>query len=241
MTGIKTALTVLIGIVLLFTSACSPAPEEQQSEETEQEDMSEESSRELAEEFVKNSPTFAFDGMEETLELTDTLVLRCPYCWTFVFEFDCSSAGYGNRTGVMTAQVITHHRAEITVIKHEITSAVIDGEWDMLRQMLTDESGEPVTITAFTVAQMLENPVYDTEITIAGEVSLLGELLCPCFSLTSEGKTVHWSGLMVENDGTERRSRYRRNRKPAIRSWSTVELREKAEPTIRGRFLGKPI
>jgi hypothetical protein len=56
-----------------------------------------------------------------------------------------------------------------------------------------------------SVSELLENPVYDTEVRIHGEVSLLGELLCPCFELTSGEKAVHiWYGLMVEDDGTER-------------------------------------
>ena len=56
-----------------------------------------------------------------------------------------------------------------------------------------------------TVAELLENPVYDTEVEIYGKVSLLGELFCPCFELTSGGQIVQvWYGLMVENGGTER-------------------------------------
>jgi len=39
-----------------------------------------------------------------------------------------------------------------------------------------------------TVAELLENSVYDTLVKIHGEVSLLGELLCPCFELTSDGQ-----------------------------------------------------
>ena len=58
---------------------------------------------------------------------------------------------------------------------------------------------------ALSVSELLENPLYDTEVEIYGEVSLLGELFCPCFELTSGGKKVLvWYGLMVEDDGTER-------------------------------------
>ena len=58
-----------------------------------------------------------------------------------------------------------------------------------------------------SVAELMENQVYDTEVKIEGEVSLLGELFCPCFELTSGGETVMvWYGLMVEDDGTERPS-----------------------------------
>ena len=56
-----------------------------------------------------------------------------------------------------------------------------------------------------TVAELLDNPVYDAEVTIFGTVGLLGELFCPCFELTSGGQKVQvWYGLMVDNDGTER-------------------------------------
>jgi hypothetical protein len=96
--------------------------------------MSKESSQTIAEEFVINSSTFAFDGIRDTLELTETLTARCPFCWSFVFEFDSRQAGYGNRTGMMLAQVITHHRAVIAIEQHEIKSAIMDDKWDMLTQ-----------------------------------------------------------------------------------------------------------
>ena len=40
--------------------------------------MSKEESQKIAEEFLRNSPTFAFDGIKDTLKLTDTLTARCP-------------------------------------------------------------------------------------------------------------------------------------------------------------------
>ena len=65
------------------------------------------------------------------------------------------------------------------------------------------EPGKPEG--ALSVSELLENPIYDTEVKIYGQVSLLGELFCPCFELTSGGKKVLVSyGLMVEDDGRER-------------------------------------
>jgi len=58
-----------------------------------------------------------------------------------------------------------------------------------------------------SVSELLGNPVYDTEVKIYGKVSLLGELFCPCFELTSGGeKVLIWYGLMAEDDGTQRPS-----------------------------------
>ena len=161
--------------------------------------MSEEESQKTAEEFLRNSATFAFDGIEDTFRLVDTLRPRCPYCWVFIFEFDSRHPGYADRTGKVLAEVITHHRSVIGVEQLEIKSAVMDDKWDMLRREWVGVEEN------LTVAGLLDNPVYDTLIKIHGDVSGLGELFCPCFELTSGGqKVLVWYDLMVENDGTER-------------------------------------
>lgn len=60
---------------------------------------------------------------------------------------------------------------------------------------------------ALSVSELLEDPIYDTEVRVYGKVSLLGELFCPCFELTSKGeKVMVWYHLMIEDDGTERSS-----------------------------------
>ena len=96
--------------------------------------ISQEESQEIARQYVINEPTFVFDGMAETLALVNTTTLKCPYCWEFVYQFDCRQAGYGNRTGLMVAQVITSHTARIIVQEGKVTSAVMDGSWDMMGQ-----------------------------------------------------------------------------------------------------------
>jgi hypothetical protein len=97
-------------------------------------------SREIAEEYLLNSLTFRFDGIEDSLELEDTNTLKCPYCWEFVFEFQCRHAGYGNRTGKMLAQVITPHTARIIVEHGRVTSAIMDKKWDMQAQKMIVKS-----------------------------------------------------------------------------------------------------
>ena len=96
--------------------------------------ISQEESQEIARQYVINEPTFVFDGMVETLALVNTTTLKCPYCWEFVYQYDCRQAGYGNRTGLMVAQVITPHTATIVVQEGKVTSAVMDSKWDMMGQ-----------------------------------------------------------------------------------------------------------
>ncbi|GEM_PF-929953 len=67
---------------------------------------------------------------------------------------------------------------------------------------LTSTTGSEGTMS---VSGLLENPVYGTEVNVYGNVSALGELFCPCFALTSDGKMLEvWYDLTVEDDGTER-------------------------------------
>lgn len=100
--------------------------------------LTEEWGRDLAEEFVRNSPTFAFDGIEDTLKLEETLYPDIENAWQFVFQFESRHAGYGDRTGQMLSQVITPHEAVITVEQGKVISAIMDGKWDILRQSMPD-------------------------------------------------------------------------------------------------------
>jgi hypothetical protein len=51
------------------------------------------------------------------------------------------------------------------------------------------------------VGDLLAEPVYDEAVTVQGSVSLLGELFCPCFELSSGGGTVMvWYDLMVDGE-----------------------------------------
>jgi len=60
---------------------------------------------------------------------------------------------------------------------------------------------------ALSLAALLENPIYDTQARVYGEVSALGELMCTCFFLQSDEENLHvWYDTMVEDDGTSRPS-----------------------------------
>jgi hypothetical protein len=100
----------------------------------------EENSQKLAKKFIlEESETYKYDGSD--LELKETLypdIVDCPNCYTFVYEFISSHGGYGDRTGKMVTQVITPHEAHITVENGEITSAVLDLQWDMIHQEMLE-------------------------------------------------------------------------------------------------------
>ncbi|MDP2919237.1 MAG: DUF4382 domain-containing protein [Dehalococcoidia bacterium] len=92
-----------------------------------------ENSQKIAEDFLKNSPTFAFDGIKESFTLMTKTMVR-DNTWQFIFEFDSRQAGYGDRTGRMLAQVITHHQALVTIENGNVTEAILDGKWNEMTQ-----------------------------------------------------------------------------------------------------------
>lgn len=98
--------------------------------------ISEDNSRQLALEFVENSPTYKLDGIEDSLELVETLYPDMENAWQFVIQFESRHAGYGDRTGEMLAQVITPHEAIITIENGAVKSAVMDSKWDMIEQKM---------------------------------------------------------------------------------------------------------
>jgi len=110
------------------------------SETSEQEfiEVSQGKSAEIARNYLLNSPTFKFDGMRDTLELVAINTMKCPYCWEFVFEFQCKHAGYGNGTGQILAEVITPHTARIIVSQGNVVSAIMDKQWDIMKQKMLE-------------------------------------------------------------------------------------------------------
>ena len=93
-----------------------------------------EAAQQVARAYVLASPTYAFDGIPETLVLVSQTVITGDVTFKFLYEFDSRHAGYGDRTGQALAQVITRHRASITVENGKVTSAIMDDAWDMQAQ-----------------------------------------------------------------------------------------------------------
>ena len=86
----------------------------------------------IAKNFIESSPTFSYDGIPGSIEVVDKE--RVNDGWKITLKFRCRSAGYGNRSGMMVAQVITEHIAEIVIRDHKVISAIYDGKWDELAQ-----------------------------------------------------------------------------------------------------------
>jgi hypothetical protein len=89
----------------------------------------------IAIDFLRNSPTYKFDGIETAIHVIDYYILKSnPGVYVFKIGFTSTSSGYGDRSGVMTAQVLTDHTIIVQVSAGKVVSAVIDDQWDELTQ-----------------------------------------------------------------------------------------------------------
>ena len=97
-------------------------------------EYSEEGAIDLALHFLRNSPTYRFDGIPDSIRVVGVEALRRPYTWEVTIAFQCLHAGYGDRTGKMLAQVITPHEILVVVEEDRVVRAIVDDKWDELEQ-----------------------------------------------------------------------------------------------------------
>ncbi|MBN1134665.1 MAG: hypothetical protein JXA38_07135 [Methanosarcinaceae archaeon] len=159
---------LIIILVLINYSGCIEGPIEDE-EVTEFNVTTEEQSQKIADNYVRNMNEYKdYEGRD--LELVETLTTRCPYCWSFKYEFDMVSE--------KNAEVVDQATVEVLVQEGEVVDVVFSAG------MKDEEESRDI----LNVYELLGNPVYDVEVEIYGRVGLLDELFCPCFELASGGE-----------------------------------------------------
>jgi len=134
--------------------------------------------------FVREGPTYSFDGIAGTLTVIGIDVLESlPVQYVISISFDSRHAGYGDRTGQVLAQVITHHTAVVKIVNRKVVSAVLDGKWDELNQReISSGDGKPSNIvlspeSASDVAIRYVLPIQDEDgFAWKGSVSYAGSV-----------------------------------------------------------------
>jgi hypothetical protein len=86
----------------------------------------------VAKAFVANDPTYKFDGMADTMSIRVTGTFPDPGKYEVTADFTSRQSGYGDRAGMMLAQMLTPHKCVLTVTNGQVTSAVMDGSYDMM-------------------------------------------------------------------------------------------------------------
>ena len=128
--GIAAVFLGLLALGCQLQGTATPAPTPEFTQDT---------SQAIAEGSVRQDATFKFDGLPDSLLLTRSVTLRCPWCWEFTYKFQSAHPGYGDRSGKPLPSAVTNHVAKVVVEKHTVTRATLDGRWDMLtEQFLPD-------------------------------------------------------------------------------------------------------
>jgi len=91
--------------------------------------------KELAAFWIREAPTYKYDG--SGLGFVSYVQQESfPVRHVLTYTFTSSHAGYGDRSGKVTAQLITAHTIIITILDRTVDSAVIDGKWDEKGQFI---------------------------------------------------------------------------------------------------------
>lgn len=81
--------------------------------------------------FIKVSPTYAFDGIEDSLEVIKVERISDD-TWRIFFAYTSRHAGYGDRSGQVLLPVLMEHETVVTIVAGEVVRAVTDGVYDEL-------------------------------------------------------------------------------------------------------------
>jgi len=89
-----------------------------------------------AREFAVSQPTFAFDGIQQSLDVNLVSIIQSKTMPLYIVQvsFDSKHSGYGDRSGQALKDTITHHTMKVFVSDYGIGSAIIDGVWDEFNQ-----------------------------------------------------------------------------------------------------------
>ncbi|KAF6245203.1 hypothetical protein [Nitrosopumilus sp. b2] len=89
----------------------------------------------LTQQFIVTSPTFAFDGISDSLEIKIISDNASESKYILKGQFKTLHIGYGDRTNLDLSEDITLHVIAISVVDGKIISAIIDNQWDELNQI----------------------------------------------------------------------------------------------------------
>lgn len=86
----------------------------------------------LTEQFIKNTATYAFDGVENSIKKVKVETTDNGRTWQLVYLFKCRHPGYGDRSNQVLAEVITEHSVQVTIQGCRIVTAICDKNYDLL-------------------------------------------------------------------------------------------------------------
>ena len=133
----KKILIIIVIVLVVFAGIFLFGGEKEKTKEIDYASLEE--AKEIAQNWIINeSPTYVFDGFDLMIEDAEEIIRQELY--RFVFSFNSRSAGYGDRTQEISAQVITPHTMEVIMEKAEVITAITDRIYDEIEGRMIEEA-----------------------------------------------------------------------------------------------------
>jgi hypothetical protein len=111
----------------------------------------------LVTDFIKNSATFKFDGVKNSISFSKTEFspISSFRSIDYTVKFQTAHPGHGDRSGLMLAEVISDHAARIYYDQDQklIRIAACDETWDLLKDKELPKSVSGIVISGGDTAQ----------------------------------------------------------------------------------------
>lgn len=93
-----------------------------------------EEAQQVAVDYIKSAPTYTFDGIAKTFQVSQVEPLDCKGCFEVTIKFTSGYPGFGARSAYFLVKRLTPHTVKVRVEKAQVTRAIIDGIWDEIKQ-----------------------------------------------------------------------------------------------------------
>ncbi|MBU7018544.1 MAG: hypothetical protein HXS44_13620 [Theionarchaea archaeon] len=93
-----------------------------------------EEAQQVAADYIKRAPTYTFDGIAGTFQVSQVEPLDCKGCFEVTIKFTSGYPGFGARSAYFLVRRLTPHTAKVRVEKGQVTQAIIDDIWDEMKQ-----------------------------------------------------------------------------------------------------------
>lgn len=108
-------------------------------------------SQQIAVDYVKNMEEYTnYEG--RNLKLVNTMTLRCPYCWSFTYQFDIQS--------MKNASVVDEAKVRVIVQEGKVVEV-----FSAVGKKNSDDKPE----RSVYVSELLTEPVYDEQVKVYGK------------------------------------------------------------------------
>ena len=133
---------------------------ENKSNTTSSSSLTESHAKAIAEDFIKNSAaTYKFDG--GNLQFKSMVVQESyPETYVLTYSFMSRQAGYGDRSGLFSAQVMTLHELKAGIVNGKVASAVTDGKYNEITGNMIEQESDDGNGTEMPSLPPQEFPVH---------------------------------------------------------------------------------